>query len=62
MDEPMLTVAEAAARIRVSQWTIRRAINSGELRATKTSTKGRWRIYGSSFEAYMAPAETTADV
>ncbi|MFC3980213.1 helix-turn-helix domain-containing protein [Streptosporangium sp. NPDC001559] len=56
--ETMLTVEEAAARLRVSQWTIRRAIRRGELSATKTSSarNGRWRIPASSFATYTAPS------
>lgn len=43
-----LTVAEAAARLRVCERTIRRAIDAGNLRAARVrgtaSERGAWRI------------------
>ncbi len=46
--EELLTIAEAAVRVRCCERTIRRAIDSGALRAGKISAerfgRGAWRI------------------
>ena len=47
----MLTVKEAAARVRLTQWAIYRAIQRGELTAYKPG--GRVRIYESDLEAWL---------
>lgn len=52
-----LTIAEAAARVRCCERTIRRAIDSGALRAGKISgerfARGAWRIRIADLEAWM---------
>jgi excisionase family DNA binding protein len=47
----MLTVKEAAAVVRLTQWAIYRAIQRGELTAYKPG--GRLRIYESDLEAWL---------
>lgn len=61
-----LTVAEAAARLRCCERTIRRAIESGELRAGRVRggrfSRGAWRISPVDLEAWLfadPSAETT---
>ena len=47
----MLTVKEAAAGVRLTQWAIYRAIQRGDLTAYKPG--GRLRIYESDLEAWL---------
>jgi excisionase family DNA binding protein len=56
-DEAYLTVAEAAARLRCCERTIRRAIESGALRAGRVRggrrSRGAWRIRPVDLEAWL---------
>jgi excisionase family DNA binding protein len=52
--DTFLTVAEAAAQVRVSKMTIHRLINSGELRALRVGRS--WRISRASWDAYLERA------
>jgi excisionase family DNA binding protein len=56
-DEEFLTIAEAAARVRCCERTIRRAIDSGALRAGKITGerfgRGAWRIKPADLEQWM---------
>lgn len=40
--EKLLTVGEVAARVRVSEWTVRRWLKTGELDGMKVARK--WRV------------------
>jgi excisionase family DNA binding protein len=40
----LLTVQEAADRLKVSKRTVERAITAGNLRASQIATRGTWRI------------------
>jgi excisionase family DNA binding protein len=52
-DEPLLTVAEAAANLRVSVKTIYKYIDAGLLKAIRLP-HGRWRIFQSSVKRIRA--------
>jgi excisionase family DNA binding protein len=56
-DDEYLTVAEAAARLRCCERTIRRAIESGTLRAGRVRggrrSRGAWRIRPVDLEAWL---------
>lgn len=56
-DAEFLTIAEAAARVRCCERTIRRAIDSGALRAGRISgerfARGAWRIRVADLERWM---------
>jgi excisionase family DNA binding protein len=56
-DDAYLTIAEAAARLRCCQRTIRRAIESGALRAGRIRggrrSRGAWRIRPVDLEARL---------
>ena len=52
----MLTVKEAAAGVRLTQWAIYRAIQRGDLTAYKPG--GRLRIYESDLEAWLQSTRT----
>lgn len=55
-DDPLLTVAEAAARCRVTAWTIRHWIRSGALESRKL--RGSVRVPRSAL-AKISPTPTT---
>ena len=55
----MLTVKEAAAGVRLTQWAIYRAIQRGELTAYKPG--GRLRIYESDLEAWLQSTRVRAE-
>ena len=57
-DEPMLTVAEVAARLRVRERTVRRYIAKGLLDAIRTGSL--FRIPESSYRAYLRNNEVPA--
>ena len=54
----MLTVKEAAAGVRLTQWAIYRAIQRGDLTAYKPG--GRLRIYESDLEAWLQSTRVRA--
>src|SRR3954447_22810952 len=56
----MLTVKEAAAGVRLTQWAIYRAIQRGELTAYKPG--GRLRIYEKDLEAWLQSTRVRANV
>ena len=55
----MLTVKEAAARVRLTPWAIYRAIQRGALTAYKPG--GRLRIYESDLEAWLHSTKVHAE-
>lgn len=56
-ERQLMHVKEAADAIDVSPTTIRRAIATGELRALRVGSNGRYRIRPADLEAYLTPAE-----
>ncbi len=54
MDDQLLTVAEVAARTRVTEETIRRWLRQRLLRGICLSRKGGWRVWQSDLEAFLA--------
>jgi excisionase family DNA binding protein len=54
----MLTVKEAAAGVRLTQWAIYRAIQRGDLTAYKPG--GRLRIYETDLEAWLQSTRVRA--
>jgi len=56
-DEPEMTLAEAAARLRLNPETIRRWLKAGRLRGYRPGgTKAGWRIRASDLEAFKRRA------
>lgn len=49
----LLTIEETAARLKVSERTVRRAIASGGLRAFRIAGRGTWRITADDLEAWL---------
>ena len=49
----LLTVDEVAKRCHVSTKTVRRAIDRGELRASRLATRGAWVVRAGDFEAWL---------
>ncbi|MEV6800557.1 helix-turn-helix domain-containing protein [Micromonospora rifamycinica] len=61
MEEQHLTVGEVAGLLRVSEWTVRRYIQSGVLRATKADgPNGSYRIPLSGYREYIDAHTVTA--
>ncbi|MFP4636418.1 MAG: helix-turn-helix domain-containing protein [Nitriliruptoraceae bacterium] len=56
---PLMTVAEVAEALRVSNMTVYRLIKSGELPALRVGKN--YRIRESDLEAYLATGEIRAD-
>lgn len=56
-DPPSLTQAEAAKRLGVSRWTVRRMLNNGRLRGVWIGS--RTRIPGSEVERLLRAREET---
>jgi excisionase family DNA binding protein len=53
-DDPLLTVDEVAARLRVHPETVRRLLRSGELRGSQPiSRRAGWRIRRSDLERLL---------
>jgi excisionase family DNA binding protein len=48
--DPVLTVPEVAARLRVTPETVRRWLRDGELRGVRFSDRGGWRVLSSEVE------------
>ena len=62
MEERHLTVSEVADLLRVSEWTVRRWIKSGALRATKADgPNGTYRIPASGYREYLDAHTVTAE-
>ncbi len=59
-ERPLMYVSEAAAEIRVSETTIRRAIASGELRALRLGENGRYRVRREDLDDFLRVAEPRA--
>ncbi len=56
--EPMLTVAEIAAQLRVSKWTVYRLIEDGALKAIRVGRgKGSIRVFESAYKDYVAQCQ-----
>lgn len=54
VDDRLLTLAEAAAEVKVSPRTVLRAIRAGELEASELNERrGGWRIYASAIADWM---------
>src|SRR3954447_19876673 len=49
----LLTVDQVAERCHVSTKTVRRAIDRGELRASRLATRGAWVVRATDFEAWL---------
>ena len=49
----LLTVDQVAERCHVSTKTVRRAIDRGELRASRLATRGAWVVRAGDFEAWL---------
>lgn len=59
--EPMLTVAEIAALLRVSKWTVYRLVEDGDLQSIRVGRgKGSIRIFESAYVEYVAKRKTAA--
>lgn len=58
--EQLLTLEEAAQRVRLSTWTLRRAISRGELLAYKPA--GRLRVPVGAVEAWLASSKILPDL
>jgi excisionase family DNA binding protein len=57
-DEPVLTVPEAAARLRISDEVIRRWLRDGKLRGIRIgSTRAGWRIPQSEVRRLLTGAD-----
>jgi len=62
LEEQFLTVADVAALLRVSRWSVKRYIDSGELRAIKADGRnGAIRIPVSSYRDYIERHTVTAE-
>ena len=66
MNDQLLTVAEVAARTRVTEETVRRWLRQGLLRGVCLSRKGGWRVREADLAAFLAeranvPAGATED-
>jgi len=61
----LLTVAEVAERVRVSEWTVREWLRRGRLRGTRPGgTRLGWRIPEQELERFLAagyPTEPPAE-
>lgn len=51
--DPMLSVTATSAHLGVSRLTVLHLVRRGELRATKTSSNGHWRIRRSWIEEFI---------
>lgn len=58
-EEQLLSIREVAKRLNVSDETVRRMINAGDLRATKV--RFQWRIYADSVSDYLTRRERRDD-
>lgn len=53
-EDRMLTINEAAARLRLNRETVRRWLSTGKLRGHKLGpTRGGWRIPESALQEYL---------
>ena len=56
--EELLTVSEVAARLRVSEYTIRNWLRAGRLKGYRPGgTKAGWRIKATNLAQFVAAAE-----
>ena len=54
-DGPFLSMAETCKRLRLSRWTVRKLVRSGELQAVKGPAKNApIKVYETSVEGYLA--------
>lgn len=51
MIDRMLTVAEVADQVRLSEWTVREILRDGELVGSKI--RGQWRVYPADLAAWV---------
>lgn len=58
MEDRLLTVPEAAERLRVSEWSIRRWLRSGRLKGVRIGgSRAGWRVRESELEAFLKRLE-----
>ncbi len=57
MPKPLLTLDEAAQRLRTTSWTVRRWIREGKLVGTKIG--GEWRVDPDDLEEFIRKGKTT---
>jgi excisionase family DNA binding protein len=57
-DDPLLTVPEVAARLRVSEESIRRWLRDGKLRGRRLPPPAGWRIPTSELRRFLEGDET----
>lgn len=59
VDEPLLTVKEVAARLRVSEWAVTNWLRTGELKGWRLGGKrAGWRIRESEFRRFVEERES----
>ena len=59
VDEPILTVEEVAAKLRVSETSVRNWLGAGQLEGFRAGgTKVGWRIRESDLQRYVAERES----
>ena len=52
----VLTVTEAAQRLKLSTYTVKKLLNEGRLRGVRTGAYGgKWRISENAIEAFLNP-------
>ncbi|MCB0067619.1 MAG: helix-turn-helix domain-containing protein [Caldilineaceae bacterium] len=61
-DDPMLTVADVAAHIGASEYTVKEWIKRGELTASKHGSRIGYRIRQSDYEAFLARRTLTSAI
>ena len=57
MEEGLLTVRQVAARLNLSEWTIRRWLREGKLKGVWLSDRAGWRVRPSEVEAFLRRLE-----
>jgi excisionase family DNA binding protein len=51
---PLLTVADVAAALQLSEWTVRHWLAAGQLRGTRIgSTRAGWRVKKTDLDAFV---------
>ena len=58
VDEPHLTVRQAAERLQVTEATVRRWLRTGQMRGTYLSDRAGWRIPASEVRRVLAEGLT----
>jgi excisionase family DNA binding protein len=61
-DERILTTAEVAERLRVTEWTVRQWLLAGKLRGSRPGgRRAGWRVRESDLERYLDQTANRAD-